>query len=174
MWSDECFIQQDLHERIDRARYTDPLEDSGFQYGFNSTHLKKVVSYWRHEFDWKKQVAVLNKYPHFKTRIEGTTEPKAGFALGIWPPFFFSLFTCFFASLQDWTCTSSMWCHHTARIRRSCLLCSFTAGPAPSTSSTGFCRFSRRTTMVSRLRSYAHPSLATVSQTPLVNKVDDK
>ncbi|XP_008281713.1 epoxide hydrolase 1 [Stegastes partitus] len=62
---------EDLHERIDRTRYTDPLEDSRFHYGFNSTYLKKVVSYWRHEFDWKKQVAVLNQYPHFKTRIEG-------------------------------------------------------------------------------------------------------
>uniref|UniRef100_A0A3P8U526 Epoxide hydrolase n=1 Tax=Amphiprion percula TaxID=161767 RepID=A0A3P8U526_AMPPE len=62
---------EDLYERIDRTRYTDPLEDSRFHYGFNSTHLKKVVSYWRHEFDWKKQVAVLNQYPHFKTRIEG-------------------------------------------------------------------------------------------------------
>ncbi|XP_076018432.1 epoxide hydrolase 1 [Genypterus blacodes] len=62
---------EDLHERIDRTRYTDPLEDSNFQYGFNSIHLKKVVSYWRHEFDWKKQVDLLNKYPHFKTKIEG-------------------------------------------------------------------------------------------------------
>lgn len=64
--------QQDLYERIDRTRYADPLEDGKFHYGFNSTYLKKVVSYWRHEFDWKKQVAVLNKYPHFKTKIEGT------------------------------------------------------------------------------------------------------
>ncbi|KAM4591545.1 epoxide hydrolase 1 [Odontesthes bonariensis] len=62
---------EDLHERIDRTRYSDPLEDSCFQYGFNSTYLKKVVSYWRNEFDWRKQVAVLNKYPHFKTKIEG-------------------------------------------------------------------------------------------------------
>ena len=72
-----ALVEQDLHERIDRARYTDPLEDSGFQYGFNSTYLKKVVSYWRHEFDWKKQVAVLNKYPHFKTKIEGTQSTDA-------------------------------------------------------------------------------------------------
>lgn len=64
-------FHQDLHERFDKTRYTDPLEDSAFQYGFNSTHLKKVVSYWRNEFDWKKQVDVLNKYPHFKTNIEG-------------------------------------------------------------------------------------------------------
>ncbi|XP_061914459.1 epoxide hydrolase 1 [Entelurus aequoreus] len=62
---------KDLHERIDKTRYADPLENSTFQYGFNSTYLKSVASYWRHEFDWKKQVAMLNKYPHFKTKIEG-------------------------------------------------------------------------------------------------------
>ncbi|XP_054455864.1 epoxide hydrolase 1 [Anoplopoma fimbria] len=67
--SDE--VIEDLYERIDRTRYTDPLEDSCFQYGFNSTYLKTVVSYWRHKFDWKKQVAVLNQYQHFKTKIEG-------------------------------------------------------------------------------------------------------
>ncbi|CAN9499950.1 unnamed protein product [Ophioblennius macclurei] len=62
---------EDLHARIDRTRYADPLEESNFQYGFNSTYLKRVVSYWRNEFDWRKQVDVLNKYPHFKTKIEG-------------------------------------------------------------------------------------------------------
>lgn len=71
-------VYQDLHERIDRTRYTDPLEDSAFQYGFNSTHLKKVVSYWRNEFDWKKQVDALNKYPHFKTKIEGSPIVEGG------------------------------------------------------------------------------------------------
>ncbi|XP_072293128.1 epoxide hydrolase 1-like [Eucyclogobius newberryi] len=62
---------QDLYERIDRARFSDPLEDSAFHYGFNTTHLKKVVSYWKNEFDWKKQVDKLNTYQHYKTKIEG-------------------------------------------------------------------------------------------------------
>ncbi|XP_067092212.1 epoxide hydrolase 1 [Osmerus mordax] len=62
---------QDLYDRIDKSRYTEPLEDSCFQYGFNSTHLQRVVSYWRNQFDWKKQITVLNKYPHFKTNIDG-------------------------------------------------------------------------------------------------------
>ncbi|XP_004578661.2 epoxide hydrolase 1 [Ochotona princeps] len=62
---------KDLHQRIDRIRLTPPLEDSRFHYGFNSNYLKKVLSYWRNEFDWKKQVEILNSYPHFKTKIEG-------------------------------------------------------------------------------------------------------
>ncbi|KAM4694678.1 epoxide hydrolase 1 [Discoglossus pictus] len=61
----------DLFQRIDQTRYTEPLEGSRFNYGFNSTHLRKVVSYWRNAFSWKKQLEILNKYPHFKTKIEG-------------------------------------------------------------------------------------------------------
>nr|XP_017534833.2 epoxide hydrolase 1 isoform X1 [Manis javanica] len=61
----------DLHQRIKKARITPPLEDSHFHYGFNSNYLKKIISYWQNEFDWKKQVEILNRYPHFKTKIEG-------------------------------------------------------------------------------------------------------
>ncbi|NWY05668.1 HYEP hydrolase, partial [Nothoprocta ornata] len=62
---------QDLHHRLDQARYTPPLEGAAFHYGFNSDYLQKVVAYWRNQFDWRKQVEILNKYPHFQTTIEG-------------------------------------------------------------------------------------------------------
>ncbi|XP_040286730.1 epoxide hydrolase 1-like [Bufo bufo] len=62
---------EELHRRLDASRFFSPLEDSRFHYGFNSTHLRKVISYWRNKYDWKKQVKNLNKYPHFKTTIEG-------------------------------------------------------------------------------------------------------
>ncbi|XP_006278350.1 epoxide hydrolase 1 [Alligator mississippiensis] len=61
----------DLFRRLDQARFTEPLEDSCFYYGINSVYLRKVVSYWRNQFNWKKQVEVLNKFPHFKTKIDG-------------------------------------------------------------------------------------------------------
>ncbi|XP_028903405.1 epoxide hydrolase 1 [Ornithorhynchus anatinus] len=62
---------KDLHRRIDETRFTPPLEDSSFRCGFNLDYLKKVTDYWRNTFDWKKQVDILNQYPHFKTKIEG-------------------------------------------------------------------------------------------------------
>ncbi|XP_036437136.1 epoxide hydrolase 1 [Colossoma macropomum] len=62
---------EDLHRRIDQTRSFPSLEDSQFHYGFNSSYLRKVVSYWRNDFDWRKQVDKLNRYPHFKTKIEG-------------------------------------------------------------------------------------------------------
>lgn len=62
---------EDLYRRIDLTRPFPSLEDSQFNYGFNSQYLQKVVSYWRNEFDWRKQVDKLNQYPHFKIKIEG-------------------------------------------------------------------------------------------------------
>lgn len=144
------FVYQDLHERIDKTRFTDPLEDSGFQYGFNSTYLKKVVSYWRNTFDWKKQVAMLNKYLHFKTKIEGTHRYRMNSS---WLNFL-SGKICFmsFVVVQDWTCTSSMCAHYRGGTRGLCRSCLFTAGLAPSMSSTRFFHFSHRTTTDLRLR----------------------
>nr|AFK11286.1 epoxide hydrolase 1-like protein [Callorhinchus milii] len=62
---------KDLHHRLDATRLTPPLEDARFHYGVNSHYLRKVLDYWRNQFDWKKQVDILNSFPHFKTRIEG-------------------------------------------------------------------------------------------------------
>ncbi|XP_038654859.1 epoxide hydrolase 1-like [Scyliorhinus canicula] len=62
---------QDLHHRLDQTRFTSPLVGSKFHYGFNSNYLRKVVSYWRKDYDWKRQLDILNRFPHFRTRIEG-------------------------------------------------------------------------------------------------------
>lgn len=62
---------EDLHRRIDQTRPVPSLEDSQFHYGFNSHYLQKVVSYWRNDFDWRRQVDKLNQFPQFKTKIEG-------------------------------------------------------------------------------------------------------
>lgn len=69
-------------------------------------------------------------------------------------------------------CISSMCVLLSTAIKRLFHSCLFTAGQAPSLSSTRFCHFSQRTRMVLCLRSYAHPSLAMVSQRPLINKVE--
>lgn len=62
---------EDLHRRMDQTRPVPSLHNSQFNYGFNSEHLQKVISYWRNDFDWRKQVERINQYPHFKTNIEG-------------------------------------------------------------------------------------------------------
>ncbi|KAJ3606673.1 hypothetical protein NHX12_026192 [Muraenolepis orangiensis] len=61
----------DLHRRIDSTRPVSSLEDSQFHYGFNSDCLAQLVSYWKRDFNWKRQVDKINQYPHYKTNIEG-------------------------------------------------------------------------------------------------------
>ncbi|CAL1260814.1 unnamed protein product [Larinioides sclopetarius] len=64
-------ILTDLKNRLQRACFEPPLEDAKFDYGFNSNYLQSVIEYWKTEFDWRKQEEQINKYPHFKTYIEG-------------------------------------------------------------------------------------------------------
>ncbi|CAL8394788.1 unnamed protein product [Gadus morhua 'NCC'] len=62
---------EDLYRRLDATRPVSSLEDSQFHYGMNSQCLAKVVSYWRRDYDWRRQVDKINQYPHYKTTIEG-------------------------------------------------------------------------------------------------------
>lgn len=51
----------------------DPLEGIGFEYGFNSNELKKVVKYWLDDYlpNWNKREEFLKKFQHFQTEIQG-------------------------------------------------------------------------------------------------------
>uniref|UniRef100_A0A1B0CI09 Epoxide hydrolase n=2 Tax=Lutzomyia longipalpis TaxID=7200 RepID=A0A1B0CI09_LUTLO len=57
----------------DLPEYHPPLEGVNFEYGFNSNHLKQVIKYWKDGYlsKWDLRQAYLNKYPHFKTKIQG-------------------------------------------------------------------------------------------------------
>ncbi len=66
-------VLDDLKHRIelDLARLAPPLEDVGFNYGFNTDYLKEVGDYWLKKYDWRKAERGLNRFPSFKTRIDG-------------------------------------------------------------------------------------------------------
>ncbi|CAB0012630.1 unnamed protein product [Nesidiocoris tenuis] len=62
----------DFVARLDNTRFpVEPLEGIGFQYGFNSNYLKKLIQFWQKEYKWSEQQKFLNKYPQFKTQIAG-------------------------------------------------------------------------------------------------------
>ena len=64
-------VLDDLRSRIANTRWTDEIENSKWEYGTNKTYLKELCKYWENTFDWKKQEAYLNSFPHFKTTIDG-------------------------------------------------------------------------------------------------------
>ncbi|XP_050077699.1 juvenile hormone epoxide hydrolase 1-like [Anopheles maculipalpis] len=57
----------------DGPKLTPPLEDTAFQYGFNSDRLQEIVEYWRTDYldRWDEREAYLNRFTHFKTQIQG-------------------------------------------------------------------------------------------------------
>lgn len=50
---------------------TKPLDGIGFQYGFNTNYLNKILKFWKTEYKWKVREEFLNKFAHFKTKISG-------------------------------------------------------------------------------------------------------
>lgn len=61
----------DLEERIDRTRWPDQIEDSGWDYGTDMSYLRELVRYWRTDYDWRAEERKLNRFDHFKTEIDG-------------------------------------------------------------------------------------------------------
>jgi pimeloyl-ACP methyl ester carboxylesterase len=63
----------DLRTRLDLTRWPDELPDVGWAYGVPLGYLQDLVSYWRHEYDWRKAEARLNEWPQYTTTIDGAT-----------------------------------------------------------------------------------------------------
>lgn len=61
----------DLCARLDRIRWPDELAGVGWERGVPVEYLESLASYWRTGFDWRRQEATINRYPQFKTEIDG-------------------------------------------------------------------------------------------------------
>ncbi|XP_046418308.1 juvenile hormone epoxide hydrolase 1-like isoform X2 [Neodiprion fabricii] len=65
-------VIDDLKTRLSRTRsLTKPLEGAAWTYGVNTGYLQTVLEYWREKYNWTERQALLNKYPQFKTNIQG-------------------------------------------------------------------------------------------------------
>nr|AEN03031.1 juvenile hormone epoxide hydrolase [Bactrocera minax] len=67
-------IIDDLRTQLNRTwKFTAPLENIKFEYGFNSEALRHIVDYWRDYYlvKWSAHEDYLNSLPHFKTEIQG-------------------------------------------------------------------------------------------------------
>ena len=64
-------ILDDLRARLARTRWTDEIAGAGWDYGTNLSYLKELCSYWRNEFDWRRQEKYLNSFHHFRADVDG-------------------------------------------------------------------------------------------------------
>ncbi|KAM3964889.1 juvenile hormone epoxide hydrolase-like protein 1 [Aphomia sociella] len=62
----------DLKQRLrNRRPLTRPLEGMQSEYGINTIYLDTIITYWLERYDFKKRAELLNRFPHYKTRIQG-------------------------------------------------------------------------------------------------------
>lgn len=64
-------VLEDLRERLARTRWPGELDGVEWDYGTPQTYLRELCDYWRDGFDWRAQERRLNRYPHFRTEIDG-------------------------------------------------------------------------------------------------------
>jgi pimeloyl-ACP methyl ester carboxylesterase len=60
----------DLHRRLARTRWPEPLTD-GWDAGSDVTYMKEFIGYWRNGYDWKAEERALNSLPQFKAAVGG-------------------------------------------------------------------------------------------------------
>ncbi|XP_066600439.1 juvenile hormone epoxide hydrolase 1-like [Prorops nasuta] len=63
---------EDLKQQLENVRpFVPPLEGTNWTYGISSKYLSTVLNYWRTQYNWSERQKLLNKYPQFKTNIQG-------------------------------------------------------------------------------------------------------
>ena len=61
----------DLRERLARTRFPDEPPLAPWSTGTSLSHLKDLISYWQHSFDWRAHEAALNNFRQFTVPIGG-------------------------------------------------------------------------------------------------------
>ncbi len=64
-------VLKDLQQRLANFRFGEDLENTDFNYGFRTVYMREIADYWKTQYNWRQQEAKLNKYQHYKTKIEG-------------------------------------------------------------------------------------------------------
>ena len=61
----------DLRERLERTRWPDQIDGSGWTYGTDGGYLRELCATWASDFDWRAWEDRFNRYDQFLTEIDG-------------------------------------------------------------------------------------------------------
>jgi pimeloyl-ACP methyl ester carboxylesterase len=61
----------DLSARLRQVRFANELQDSNDDAGLRLDYIKRLVDFWRDEYDWRGVETRLNQLPQFTTLIDG-------------------------------------------------------------------------------------------------------
>ena len=65
----------DLKARLSRVRWpNEPLCNEAWEWGTNLSYMKRLVAFWRDEFQWGRAEAELNRFPQFTVDLDAGGE----------------------------------------------------------------------------------------------------
>ncbi len=64
-------VLTDLRERLERTRWPDQIEGTGWDYGTDLDYLRDLCGYWSRKFDWRAAEARINSWPNAVTDVDG-------------------------------------------------------------------------------------------------------
>lgn len=64
-------VLEDLKSRLEKTRFPAEMTDAQWGDGADLTFMKRIVTYWREEFDWRAAEASLNEFEQWQTAIDG-------------------------------------------------------------------------------------------------------
>ncbi|UZE09361.1 epoxide hydrolase family protein [Pseudomonas sp. B21-053] len=59
----------DLHQRLRRTRWLEPIDGQGWSEGTDLVFLQSLLAHWAEGFDWRAQEAQLNQLPQYLAKI---------------------------------------------------------------------------------------------------------
>ena len=63
-------VLNDINYRVKNSRVSNDFENKEWKYGTEETYLKDLINYWSNQYDWKKQEKEINKFSHYKIKID--------------------------------------------------------------------------------------------------------
>ncbi len=64
-------VLADLRRRLEATRWPDELENVGWDLGSSLGYMKSLASYWRNNYDWRRQETALNQLPQYRVALDG-------------------------------------------------------------------------------------------------------
>jgi pimeloyl-ACP methyl ester carboxylesterase len=62
---------EDMRRRIRTTRWAPDFGNESGRYGIERGWLEELARYWSEDFDWRAQEAAINRFPQFRTEIDG-------------------------------------------------------------------------------------------------------
>ena len=63
-------VLKDLGQRLKNTRWSYQVDGTKWDAGTDLDYLKELVAYWQDTYDWRKHETALNRFAHFKTKVD--------------------------------------------------------------------------------------------------------